>query len=240
LLSTSSSSPVRKGYLELPLRRLACAGPLSADEEAAIRDLAHPRRISARGDRLLAPGDDGLHFVLEGWGCQMRPLDGNRRQIFSFLLPGDVIGCLPGDPAPSLSQSVALTHATTIDASALIVYPGIKAAMTALHISAQSRLFDQLLRLGAHGAYEGVAHLLLEIYTRHAEIGLAEDSRFSFPVGQERLGEMLGLSEVHVNRTLTRLRADGHLAAGPGWFSLPRAEDLAARVGFTPSPAWMA
>jgi len=49
--------------------------------------------------------------------------------------------------------------------------------------------------------------LFCEVYVRLSSIGLAGDNRFSFPVTQSDLADMLGLSIVHVNKTLAQLRA---------------------------------
>ena len=231
-------SPIRnrRGYLELPLRRLKAVGALDVQHEDAIRALASERRKLAKGDTLI-PAASGPHFVLEGWACQARILAPSRRQIFSVVLPGDLIGQLPGDSdSDAAFDYQALTQVTVIDAAALLIHPAISSAMNALRDRARARLFDHMVRLGAYTAYESMAHLFLELHQRQAQIGLAEGGRFPFPVGQERLGEILGLSGVHVNRTLAKLKQDGHLLAGPGWYALPRLQELSAQMNY-PLPA---
>jgi CRP/FNR family transcriptional regulator len=234
------SSVGRRGYLELPLRRLQALGPLSGEEEAAVRGLPSARAKLSKGEEMIGSGD-GLHFLLDGWGCQVRELAG-RRQIFAFVLPGDSIGRLPQDPSQETAFNYkALTPVTLIDASALWAdlgdgaprYSGIQAAVASFRGRARSRLFDHIVRLGARMAYESMAHLLLELHDRQTEVGLAQDGRFAFPIGQERLGEMLGLSSMHVHRTLARLKQDGHLLVGPGWLALPRWHELARAVDYT-------
>lgn len=229
----------QRGYLELPLCRLQALAPLSGEEEAAIRGLQSNRTKLPKGEEMIGPGG-GLHFLLDGWGCQVRELPG-RRQIFAFVLPGDMIGRLPHDPAEETSfRYKALTPVTLIDAGALCAnaaegapeFPGIQAAIGSFRGRARSRLFDHLVRLGARMAYESMAHLLLELHDRQVEVGLAQGGRFAFPIGQERLGETLGLSGMHVHRTLARLKQDGHLLMGPGWLALPRWRELAQAVDY--------
>ena len=65
------------------------------------------------------------------------------------------------------------------------------------------------MRLGRQTAYERMAHLLLELHGRLAEIGEARGESFHLPIKQEVLADALGLSLVHVNRTLQQMRRDG-------------------------------
>jgi len=56
-----------------------------------------------------------------------------------------------------------------------------------------------------------MAHILLELLKRLEVVAMADDGRFELPVTQEILADTLGLSLVHVNRTLRRLREGGLL-----------------------------
>jgi DNA-binding transcriptional regulator LsrR (DeoR family) len=46
------------------------------------------------------------------------------------------------------------------------------------------------------------------MYTRLHAVGLVSSDSFQLPVTQTDLGDALGLSTVHVNRTLKQLRSD--------------------------------
>ncbi len=234
-------SPLRRGYLELPLKRLMQVGGLSSAEEDAVRTLDKPRRSIAKNAAIVSPGTPGFHFLLEGWACRQRELARGRRQLFDLILPGDAIGRLPDDSASARFSWVALTPVLTIEATGLaardaqgqFVYPGIMDALTKLRTRGQERVLDHMVRLGARSAYDSVADLLLELHDRLDDVGLSSGGRLSFPLGYERVGELLGLSEVHVGRTLTKLKTDGHLQIGPGWLALLRIEDLADHVGYS-------
>jgi hypothetical protein len=54
-----------------------------------------------------------------------------------------------------------------------------------------------------------MAHLFCEVWFRLKSVGLAHDNAFDLPATQTDLGDALGLSLVHVNRTIQKLRADG-------------------------------
>jgi CRP-like cAMP-binding protein len=51
-----------------------------------------------------------------------------------------------------------------------------------------------------------MSHLLCELNARLGIVGLVEQNSFDFPLTQVQFGECLGLTSVHVNRTLQELR----------------------------------
>lgn len=150
-------------------------------------------------------------FLVSGWACLARSLGDGRRQLLSFILPGDGVGfdlLTRGQPSVEI---LALTQLRVRQARHPLpplsdrlgrVFAGAAAAQ-------QSRLLDQVVRLGRQTAYERMAHLLLELHMRLMEIGEARADGFQLPVKQEVLADALGLSLVHVNRTLQQLRRDG-------------------------------
>ena len=81
--------------------------------------------------------------------------------------------------------------------------------------SALKKLFDasihrEWLAAAARSAPEQIAHLICELYVRLGITGLiAADNTFTLPLTQMELGEALGLSAVHVNRSLQQLRSEG-------------------------------
>ena len=60
----------------------------------------------------------------------------------------------------------------------------------------------------ARSAYERVGHLLLELLVRLKSAGLTENMSFEIPLTQELIADALGLTTVHVNRTIRALRED--------------------------------
>jgi CRP-like cAMP-binding protein len=72
-----------------------------------------------------------------------------------------------------------------------------------------SSIHREWLVAASRSAPEQLAHLICELYTRLSVTDLVHDNRFTLPVTQMELGEALGLSAVHINRTLQQLRAEG-------------------------------
>jgi CRP-like cAMP-binding protein len=188
---------------------------LSDAELDLLRNLGERRDRHLAGEELVIEG--GLagrpRFILSGWACRQRVLPDGRRQIFSFLLPGDGFG-LSRRLGPELSTIAALTALETVDAEPVLdaiqagKAPGLARAIAATDPVEQTQLFDHMVRLGRQTAYERVAHFLLELQRRLEIAGLGDNQRFPLPLTQEILADALGLSIVHVNRTLQQLRRE--------------------------------
>jgi len=157
--------------------------------------------------------------MVSGWACRQRVLSDGRRQITSFILPGDMVGSLQ-QPEPSLDYSVmALTQVVTVDASALMsavaggdpIHRGLARAVRLLGPYEMVLTYNQIVRLGRQTAYERMVHLMLELLERLRLAGKAGSDTFPLPLTQEVLSDALGLSVVHVNRTMRQLRRDGLL-----------------------------
>jgi CRP-like cAMP-binding protein len=197
------------------MRRLRAFAVLSDDEQAFVRALAERRERHAPGEELVSEGQPPrrARFVVSGWASRQRVMPDGRRQIFGFLLPGDGIG-LARPAAPALTSVVAITALETIDAQPLLDAiaagrtPGLQRAVEQAALYEQSLLLDHMVRLGRQTAYERVAHFLLELQHRMEIAGFGDAQRFPLPLTQEILADVLGLSIVHVNRTLQQLRRE--------------------------------
>jgi CRP-like cAMP-binding protein len=135
-----------------------------------------------------------------------------RRQIFGFLIPGDVLGTPSGPLTSAFASVVALTAVVTADVplsddkhpnNASSLYSKLIAA--AEH-ETEKLLYDHIVRLGRMNGLERMAHLLLELRRRLSRVGLVNGQSFPMPLRQESLGDALGMSTVHVNRTMQQLR----------------------------------
>ena len=168
-------------------------------------------------------------------------LPDGRRQIFSFLLPGDGFG-LSRRPGPELSTVAALTALETVDAEPMLdaihagKAPGLARALSGIEPLEQTQLFDHMVRLGRQTAYERVAHFLLELQRRLEVVGLGDNQRFPLPLTQEILADALGLSIVHVNRTLQQLRRERLIELRSGVAILLERELLASIADYRLPP----
>jgi CRP-like cAMP-binding protein len=152
-------------------------------------------------------------IIVSGWACDLRILPDGRRQIFSFLLPGDAIEARGAGSVGSRGL-VALTRLEVVDSGRQLAADaeGREALIRALDHAAlrrEQRLYDHLVRMGRLSAKERVVHLLLELWERLERVGLVNGDTFKIPLTQEIFADALGLSIVHINRTLKELRREG-------------------------------
>jgi CRP-like cAMP-binding protein len=233
--------------LDVVIRRLRVLSALSDGEQDLLRTLGERRERFLAGEEMTIEGalPGRPRFILGGWACRQRVLPDGRRQIFSFLLPGDAIGVHPR-LAPELSTIAALTALETCDAEPAIEAAqagaaGLARAFAAAERYEQGLLLDHMVRLGRQTAYERVAHFLLELQHRLEAIGLGDSQRFPLPLTQEILADALGLSIVHVNRTLQQLRRERLIELRSGVAILLEREALAKIADYraaqpTPEP----
>ncbi|CAN7387734.1 Crp/Fnr family transcriptional regulator [Phenylobacterium sp. LjRoot225] len=171
--------------------------------------------------------------VVSGWVAETRILADGRRQIFAFLLSGDVAS-VGGSSHVGGRSLVALTNVEIADAAALATGDRASASITDMIRQDEERLFDHIVRIGRLTAKERVLNLLLELHDRLEVIGLVKAGAFRLPLTQEVFADALGLSVVHINRTLQQLRREGLLTIGRGMVTLHQRHKLAALACYQP------
>jgi CRP-like cAMP-binding protein len=198
---------------------LSVLGALGAGQVTSAEKVrAFWRRIERYGPGVQVRQDLGapserLLIIISGWACDMRILPDGRRQIFSFLLPGDTIEARGGGSI-GIRGVVALTRLEVVDSGRQLAAEADRreALIQALNEAAQrteQRLYDHIVRMGRLSAKERLIHLLLELCERLEKVGLVDCDTFKIPLTQEIFADALGLSVVHVNRTLKTLRKEG-------------------------------
>lgn len=171
--------------------------------------------------------------ILSGWAGEMQVLPDGRRQIFTFLLPGDPFVIDGGRPDGIGRGVVALTRLEVMDQACPVLGESgarepLDRAMREATLQKEDRLLDHMVRIGRLSARERVLHLLLELRDRLEAAGLVRGDTFRIPLTQEVFADALGLSLVHINRTLKQLRREGQIQLKSGVVTLMRREKLAA------------
>jgi CRP-like cAMP-binding protein len=209
--STARSLPCE----ECPFRSLHTVfRDFSADELRFIAGFKIGELKVAAGTSFLqqGAGSDSLFSVLGGWAFRYKTLPDGRRQILNYALPGDLVG-LQASVLDKMEHSVeALTDMV------LCIFPRerlwelyrdhatLAYDLTWLAAREERILDENLLSVGRRTAIERVAYLLLHIFTRAQHLGLAEGNAVRFPLTQQHIADTLGMSLVHTNKTLQRLR----------------------------------
>ena len=91
---------------------------------------------------------------------------------------------------------------------------------------------EHLIGISRRSAVERIAHFLLELLTRLRVIGLADERSFQLPLTQEQIGDILGLTGVHVSRTLRQLREEGLVETAGQRITIRNAEQLSILADF--------
>lgn len=229
--------------LDPVLRRLGVVANLSEAEQDLVRQLGERRERHSPGEELIREGQSTARarLVVSGWASRQRVLPDGRRQIFGFILPGEPLGLGRRPAAPPLAGVVALTALETLDAEPLIEAalsgraPGLAQFVLRAQHTEDALLLDHMVRLGRQTAYERVAHFLLELQHRLQLSGLGDSQRFPLPLTQEIMADVLGLSIVHVNRTLQQLRREKLIELRSGVAILLRRELLVSISDYRPA-----
>ncbi|MGD9968167.1 MAG: Crp/Fnr family transcriptional regulator [Hyphomonadaceae bacterium] len=225
------------------IKGLRSIGTISPADEDIVRRL--PLRLQSVGAHqdVVHEGDRPTEccVILEGFVCRHKAVAGGQRQILSFHLPGD----LPD--LQSLHLEVVDFSLGSLTASQVAFIPhsalreGVRASPTFADLLWRSTMIDAaifrawLASVGRRNAYQRVAHLFCEVFVRMKSLGLAEEMGFMLPITQVELGDALGLSAVHVNRTLQQLRQDGVIVSRGRYNGFTDWERLKKAGDFDPS-----
>lgn len=190
---------------------------LTQQDISVLQSFAERTHEYVEGQDILVQGEpsETVYLIQQGWAIRYKLLSDGRRQVLTFLLPGDLFGfkeCLfdfSDDSVQALTNLVVHPVAASKITELPDNNPRLALALTWARLREQSILGEQIVRLGRRSAYERMAHLIMELLHRLQLVDLASESDFWLPLTHEILADTLGLSTVHINRTLRRLRDDG-------------------------------
>jgi len=190
---------------------------LGEDDVALLEQAtARSRCVSARQDLIREGDPPGPVFVmLEGWGCRYKLLPDGTRQIMALLMPGDSCDIHAGVLAEMDHSIQTLTPARVAlieraEIERLIEErPRIARALWATQLVDEGTLRAWIVSMGRRSSIARVAHLMCELYLRARNIGLVTGNELELPITQIVLADALGLTPVHVNRVIRKLRQTG-------------------------------
>lgn len=220
--SSSSSGRVTPLFF----RKLGLFHRVSPEQVEDVQAMETRHGSMAAGTDVIRAGEpyNGIYILNEGWAVRYRILADGSRQIANFILPGDFMclnACIFTDAEFNVTTitPVQFSQFKTDDFVELTEqHPLMCAAMFWCSAREESILIEHLASIGRRTAYSRVAHLILELWRRLELIGQVEKSSsggagtFEMPLTQQLIADSLGLSSIHVNRTLRALESDGYLA----------------------------
>jgi CRP-like cAMP-binding protein len=159
-----------------------------------------------------------VYRLRTGWLARTRPLPDGRKQIILVFLPGDLVGTKTMYLTRQPDAIEALSDATLewIDHRAMRELvrrdPDAATRTTWQAMEDERRLHNWVVGLGQGSAEERMAQMMLDLHGRLSRLKLLRDETFRLPMTQQQIGDFLGLTTVHVNRVLKRLREGGILS----------------------------
>ncbi len=205
-----------------------------ADVAALTEATANARWVAPRRD-LIREGDrpGPVFVILEGWAFRYKVLPIGTRQVLAHLMPGDSCDLHIGLLA-EMDHSIQTTtraYVATIDRvkmdGILERHPGIAKAMHIGQLIDEGIMRAWITSMGRRASVERVAHLMCELYLRARNIGLTDGDQLEVPLSQAMLADSLGMTAVHLNRVLKKLRLDGAMTFKRGSLTIIDPEKLA-------------
>ena len=224
------------------LLKLGSAGALPGGDRQVLLDLCEDVRDVPKDTDMISEGDrpDHVHLMIEGWAARYQNLQEGSSQITAFMLPGDFC-----DTHITLLAEMDHSIRTITNARVAFIPRGTMAALTERPAIAKAMWWASLVDEGVLRAWivniagrlalPRVAHLVCELHARLVNVGLAEDDSFALPITQEQLGHAVGLTNVHVNRTLKVLRENGLMSFRDRQIILDDIPALRELAGFNPN-----
>ncbi|WP_114953531.1 Crp/Fnr family transcriptional regulator [Sphingosinicella terrae] len=229
--------------IDTHLMKLRARDRVSEEEERAIRGAVSEVREFAADKTIIRAGEDLTVSLLlvDGILCRYKDLSDGQRQITELHVSGDFAD-LHSFTLKRLDHNVMTMSRCRI---AIVPHERLK-AITEQHPHL-TRLYwfttnldaaihrEWEVSLGRRPSLARIAHLFCELQARLGLVGLVNGDGYDLPLTQTEIAECMGLTPVHVNRTLRELRERGLLEFRSGRVSIPDLAALARVAEFDPA-----
>ncbi len=224
-----------------PLHRYRSFANLTSAEEQALLDLGDPPVVHQKGETFQREGEtvQGFHLHISGWIISSVVLRSGDRLIQKVHLPGDMLGTPNAVLTKAADSLTAITEATTAFVpfarfgQLFVDLPRLAALFTIAVQMERLALLDMLAAANNASSSERLARLLLDLHQRLDAIGAVEADAFHIPLTQEQMGDLLGITPVHMNRTVRAFDKNGWIARHDHHVKLL---DIAALRAISPLP----
>ncbi|WP_245892733.1 Crp/Fnr family transcriptional regulator [Novosphingobium guangzhouense] len=197
-------------------RKLSSFTDFSEEDTRRLNDLCRNTDSYISGSDLIMEGDrpDSVFFLLEGWAYRYKFLPDGNRQIVAYLIPGDLCDIhifilKQMDHSIGLLSDAKVAAIPKVDMLEILdSHPRIAQALLWATLVDEAVLREWIVNMGQRDAFSKLAHLFCEMCFRMRQVGLVHANQFDLPLTQEQLGDTVGLTKVHVNRVLQRMRRE--------------------------------
>ena len=227
-----------------PLRRLEIFNSMSEQDVRAMDRFKVGELTVESGTPILLEGSNSLQLftVLRGMGIRYKITRDGRRQVLNFVFPGDLIG-LQGSLMKEMSHSIEARSKMTLcvfNRSDLFNFihehPQRGYDVTWMAAMQEHFLGEALTSVGQRSALQAVAWAILRLFERAQALEMTDEHTMRLPIRQQDLADALGLSLVHTNKTLGKLRERQLVGWSDGKITIPDPEKLANVAGIASEP----
>lgn len=213
---------------------------LTYAERDALQWLERRERRFAAGEVIVRQGEetDLLHIVASGWLHGSVQLGSGERQILRFYFVGDITTTFSIAWGYSAATLTAVSSCTLYEVHRPALgqlfqkQPRLGALLYGISASEHVAMADRLVSIGRTDGLTRVATLLLDIRSRLRLIDGPGGSVFELPLTQQDLGDAVGLTKTHINRSLKALEATGLLEREGKIIRITDVDRLSAMVCF--------
>jgi CRP-like cAMP-binding protein len=215
--------------LQLLVRNLELRSPLPPEDREAVLNLPYTLRTLEAGTYTIREADAPEHcgILVSGFAYRQKLTGDGARQIVALHIPGDALDFqnlfldVSDHSLQMLTRAeVALTTIRDLQVLAR-TRPAVGHAILVKILVEASIFREWVLNVGRRDSKVRLAHLLCELAVRLDAEGLVNDYGYELPMTQEQLADALGLTPVHVNRTLKALEGEGLIVRSKRSVSFP-------------------
>jgi len=225
------------------IKRFSQLHQLSDNEIDALNKIHEQTTVHDANKTILNEGDyhKECMIIVRGWACRFSMLSNGKRQVINYYLPGDIISpfALLQPKTDYSVTSLTFLETCVFKPDYLLQMFSVEPRLGLIYGQMLGRedslSAEQIVRLGARSAYERTAHILLELYHRLKLVGLTDsEESYFFPLTQELLADTLGMSFVHMNRTLRKLRDNNLIDIDSNQMTLLNVDELITIAEYEP------
>lgn len=221
-------------------RKLALYQPILPAETLLLQGLQRRIRHFRAGEELAREGPHpSPAFVLEsGWCHTFKVMPDGGRQIVAIKVPGDFLGWRTILLRTSNRGCVAITDvvASEVDHDQLrhlmVASPRLATSILWAACRDEAMAVEHLASLGRRDATGRMAHFFLELAARLTVNCQVEGNSYDCPLSQYVLADLLGLTSIHVNRVLRKLREGRLMTLQNGRITILNLAGMIALSGF--------
>jgi CRP/FNR family transcriptional regulator len=213
------ASATKSSYFPQP--RAELAEKLVEADQILDASMAGSEQTIPAGYVLVREGEShqSVYRLVRGKMVRVRSLEDGRRQIICIFTPGDLLAVKSmmldrqPDNIEALSRAAVMSLEVSKGLSLAGEHPNVALRLMWQLAEDERRLHNSVTLLGRGTALERISTVLLDLQAR---LLLFDGGRSPIAIRQQDLADYVGLTLVHVNRTLRSLREQGALATEHG------------------------